>query len=48
MSLQVSDSVGGNQVRLGSADPDDTGIVFIYIYFLSIILKQLTNLKVNE
>lgn len=47
MSLQVGDSVGGNQVRLGSADPDDTGIVFIYI-FLSIILKQLTNLKVNE
>lgn len=32
MSLQVGDSVGGNQVRLGSADPDDTGIVFIYIF----------------
>lgn len=35
MSLQVGDSVGENQLRLGSADPDDTGIVFIYIFFVN-------------
>lgn len=33
MSLQVGDSVGENQVRLGSADPDDTwDCLYIYIF----------------